>query len=124
MNSRHVLIGAAVALAAASAALSQTSPDAAAGQRVAERYCGGCHAITGTKSPLADAPPFSTIYRRYPPGGLDQILEEGMLAPSERPEEGGVTRLHPRMPQVDLDPDQRSELKAYLRSLEPKGRPV
>uniref|UniRef100_B0SVX1 Cytochrome c class I n=1 Tax=Caulobacter sp. (strain K31) TaxID=366602 RepID=B0SVX1_CAUSK len=89
------------------------------GQRIAQRNCGICHAVDARPSPLADAPPFATLYRRYPPGGLDQILTEGMLAPSRKPEEGSPDH-HPRMPMVALDDDEVSQLKAYLRSLDPR----
>lgn len=91
------------------------------GQGIAQRNCGVCHAVDARPSPLADAPPFATLYRRYPPGGLDQILTEGMLAPSRKPEEGSPDH-HPRMPMVELDDDEIAQLKAYLRSLDPRPR--
>jgi mono/diheme cytochrome c family protein len=91
------------------------------GQGIAQRNCGSCHAVDAGPSPLADAPPFATLYRRYPPGGLDQILTEGMLAPNHKPEEGSPSR-HSRMPMVELDDDEVAQLKAYLRSLDPRPR--
>lgn len=97
------------------------SSQALGGQRIAQRNCGICHAVDARPSPLADAPPFATLYRRYPPGGLDQILTEGMLAPSRKPEEGSPDH-HPRMPMVELDDDEVAQLKAYLRSLDPRPR--
>jgi len=102
---------------AASAALAQASPES--GERLAQRACGGCHAVRGTKSPLPDAPPFARLYQRYAAGGLDALLDEGMLAPADPPEEGSP-RTHPRMPMARFDDDQRADLKAYLQSLEPK----
>jgi len=92
------------------------------GQGIAQRNCGICHAVDARPSPLSDAPPFATLYRRYPPGGLDQILAEGMLAPSRKPEEGSPDH-HPRMPMVELDEDEVAQLKAYLRSLDPRPAP-
>ncbi|ALL12323.1 c-type cytochrome [Caulobacter henricii] len=89
------------------------------GQGLAQRHCGGCHAVGAGKSPLADAPPFASLYLRYPRGGLDQILTEGMLTPRRMPEEGTPER-HPRMPMVALDDDQVAQLKAYLQSLDPR----
>ena len=89
------------------------------GQRIAERNCGGCHAVASGASRLADAPPFRTLHDRYRPGGLDHILQEGMLRPSRMPEEGSP-RTHPRMPMADLDDDEVAQLKAYLRSLDPR----
>lgn len=102
---------------AASPALGQAS--AANGERIAQRACGGCHAVRGTKSPLPDAPTFARLHERYRKGGLDALLDEGMLAPPMPPEEGSP-RTHPRMPQAKFDDDQRADLKAYLHSLEPK----
>ena len=89
------------------------------GQRIAERNCGGCHAVAAGDSKLADAPPFRTLHDRYPPGGLDVILQEGMLRPSRMPEEGSPPS-HPRMPMADLDDDEVAQLKAYLRNLDPR----
>lgn len=108
-------------------ALGQTSDPSqlgvpASGQRLAQRHCGGCHAVTGAVSPLADAPPFSQLFTRYGPGRLDAILAEGMLAPPQRPEEGSP-RTHPRMPMAQLDDDEVADLKAYLRSLDPRSKP-
>ena len=95
-------------------------PGMSGGQRIAERNCGGCHAVASGASKLADAPPFRTLHDRYPPGGLDVILQEGMLRPSRMPEEGSPPS-HPRMPMADLDDDEVAQLKAYLRSLDHRG---
>lgn len=89
------------------------------GQRVAQRACGGCHAVAEGASPLADAPPFRNLHRRYPAGGLPQLLAEGML-PADRPQEEGSRPGHPRMPEAQLDLDEVAALTAYLRSLEPR----
>lgn len=72
----------------AGAHVQAASPSATSGQRIAERNCGGCHAVGPGVSPLAVAPPFRTLHDRYPRGGLDEILQEGMLRPSRMPEEG------------------------------------
>lgn len=114
---RLALIAASAGLLAASVARAET-PDVAFGRRIAERNCGGCHAVPDGASPNPRAPPFRDLYRRYPPAGLDALLSEGMLAPEVRPEEGGPRR-HPWMPQVNLGPDEVAALKAYLHSLEP-----
>ncbi|KAI6244285.1 Alcohol dehydrogenase GroES domain protein [Aphelenchoides fujianensis] len=73
--------------------------------------------IEGRVSPLPDAPPFARLHERYRAGGLDALLDEGMLAPADPPEEGSP-RSHPRMPMAKFDDDQRADLKAYLKSLE------
>lgn len=59
----------------------------------------------------------ATLYRRCPPWGLDQILTEGMLAPSRKPEEGSPDH-HPRRPMLEMDDDEVAQLKACLRSLD------
>ena len=118
LSRRLAWIAVATAMAAGGV---QAAPPAAisSGQRVAQRSCGGCHAVAAGKSPLADAPPFRDLYRRYPAGGLDALLAEGMLAPARPPEEGGRPS-HPRMPTAALDVDQVADLTAYLHGLEPK----
>ncbi|ATC30915.1 cytochrome c [Caulobacter vibrioides] len=104
-------------LVAATSAAAQAS--AANGQKLAQRHCGGCHAVSGLRSALPGAPAFAKLYLRYPPGGVDQVLSEGMLSPQSPPEEGSP-HTHPRMPQVKFDDDQRADLKAYLLSLDPR----
>lgn len=89
------------------------------GQGIAQRSCGGCHAVAEGPSPLAAAPPFRDLHRRYPVGGLAQFLDEGMLPP-DQPLEEGSPATHPRMPVAALGADEVAALTAYLRSLEPK----
>ncbi len=125
MTLRQLMTATALAaLAAASVGHAQTpasmTADQTSGRRIAERHCGGCHAIDGRRSPLPAAPPFADIHRRYPAGGLDQILTEGMIAPTSRPEEGPVL-LHPSMPMALLAEDEIADLRAYLKSLEPRA---
>lgn len=123
-----LLAGLALGLTAARAVADpQTGPSplqALGEQGVAQRNCGTCHAVApgADRSPLADAPPFAALYQRYPAGGLDQLLTEGMLAPSRPPEEGSPSR-HPRMPMVQLDDDEIAQLRAYLRRLDPRPQP-
>ena len=117
---KAALLAIGLALAASPAfAQAESQASAANGERLAQRACGGCHAVRGTQSPLPDAPPFVQLHARYRSGGLDALLDEGMLAPPLPPEEGSP-RTHPRMPMATFDDDQRADLKAYLRSLEPR----
>ena len=117
-----LMAGVGVAWLAVAAPAAAESPEVSAGGRLAQRYCGGCHAVAAGpgRSPLADAPPFRDLNRRYPPGGLPQILKEGMIAPIDTQEEGAITR-HPRMPMAELGPDQVFELTAYLQSLDSRS---
>ncbi len=103
----------ALALAAllASCAHQGERPRVAAGHRLAQRHCGECHAIDGTgKSALADAPPFRDLPGRFP---LDQFT---------RAYADGMFEHHPRMPRMELGPDELTELQAYLSSLLPRTR--
>ena len=94
----------------------------AAGERIARTYCSECHAVGRGQSPLADAPPFRDLHKRYPPGGgLNDLLARGMITSETPAEEGGPAR-HPRMPQVRLDEAQIGELTAYLRSIQTPSR--
>jgi mono/diheme cytochrome c family protein len=124
-NVATLATGALLASLVGACALAGAQPQAAppgmsGGQRIAERNCGGCHAVGAGASKLADAPPFRTLHERYPRGGLDQILREGMLRPSRMPEEGSPPS-HPRMPMADLDDDEVAQLKVYLLSLDPRA---
>jgi len=119
---RHIatIAGAAALLAAASVAAAEPA-QVAAGRRIAQHNCGGCHAVGAGRSPLRDAPPFRQLYHRYKRGDLDQLLQEGQLPPEQMQEEGGSDR-HPRMPRVQLGSDEVAALKAFLLSLDPRER--
>ena len=116
-----------VALAALAWALSaqaapRQGPQVLAGRHIAQQYCGGCHAVGSGPSSLSDAPPFRRLYQRYGARTLGDLLHEGMLSPPG-PQDEAAHAIHPRMPAVSLDADQTDELTAYLKSLEPRGRP-
>jgi mono/diheme cytochrome c family protein len=103
---------------AAMACVALLTMPAAAQQRAAERgraiaqaKCSGCHAI-GPKgrSPMAEAPPFREIPKRYPVEHLAEALAEGIVVG------------HPAMPQFTFAPPDIDALLSYLRSLAPAGR--
>jgi cytochrome c len=82
-------------------------PQVERGRALAEANCARCHAIGGTgESPLAKAPPFRTLHRRYPVENLAEALAEG------------IRTAHPGMPEFELQPGQINDLIAYLKSLE------
>jgi mono/diheme cytochrome c family protein len=112
------LTSVAVLLLSGAAAVAADPSDAISGRRIAERFCGSCHAVARGPSPLKDAPPFRDLHKRYRSGGLPRLLSEGMLQPRRLPEEGSP-RQHPRMPMAVLEDDQVRDLTAYLRSLQP-----
>jgi mono/diheme cytochrome c family protein len=116
-----VAVALVLAVSPAGAQAAQT-PKQAAGERLARTYCAECHAVAKGKSPLADAPPFRALHKRYPKGGgINDLLAKGMVL-SVGPEEEGAAARHPRMPQVRLDEAQIGDLTAYLESLQPKRR--
>ena len=79
------------------------------GQRIAERLCAGCHTISGqAPSPLAAAPPFALIGRKYPVSHLAEALAEGIVTGH-----GPV-----RMPEFVFEPDEIDDLLAYLESVQ------
>lgn len=69
--------------------------------------CARCHAVgrVGT-SPLGAAPAFRDLHTKYPVEDLGEALAEG------------ITTGHPTMPEFRLDPDQITDVVAYLKSLE------
>lgn len=96
-------------------------PDVAAGQRVANEHCASCHSLGKGSSPWPAAPRFRDLHARYGPGGLRQLLGEGMIAQDPPPEEGPSPR-HPSMPAAVLGADEVDALAAYLKSLQPPSR--
>jgi mono/diheme cytochrome c family protein len=98
--------GALVALMMASHAQTQ-SPAVQRGQRFVRTNCAQCHAIDKVSpSPLAIAPPFRDLHRKYPVESLEEALAEGIVTG------------HPAMPEFRLDPGQISDVIAFLKSLE------
>lgn len=77
------------------------------GRTFVRLHCATCHAIDKVSpSPLAAAPPFRTLHERYPVETLEEALGEGIITG------------HPSMPEFRLDPDQISDVIAFLKSLE------
>ena len=69
--------------------------------------CAGCHAVGRIgASPLAVAPAFRDLHTKYPVEDLGEALAEG------------ITTGHPTMPEFQLEPDQITDVVAYLKSLE------
>jgi mono/diheme cytochrome c family protein len=105
------LTGFGIALAAMSlsaCAHVRETPDVAAGRRLAERHCAACHAVEGPgPSPLADAPAFRDLPARFPVRRFTRAYR------------GGLFEGHPRMPPVELGPDELKELAAFLSHTRP-----
>ncbi len=77
-----------------------------AGQEIAEKNCGWCHA-TGRQgaSPNAKAPPFRDLQRRYALQALREPLSRGIAAP------------HDQMPKFDFADDEVDRIIAYINAL-------
>ncbi len=82
-------------------------PSVQRGRTFAQTNCARCHAIDRVSpSPLAVAPPFRELHRRYPVETLSEAFAEGIYTG------------HPTMPAFQLDPDQINDLLSFLKSLE------
>jgi cytochrome c len=80
--------------------------DAAHGREIAEANCGRCHALGRTgDSPLAKAPPFRDLGKRYPVEQLAEALAEGIMTG------------HAEMPEFAFEPDEVGALLAFLEEL-------
>jgi cytochrome c len=97
-----------IALVGAACASVPDDGHLASGHRLAQRDCGGCHAVdTSGQSPNSDAPPFRLLaQRRYDVDGLAASLRGGMMVG------------HPRMPLISLGEDEIADLAAYVKSIQ------
>lgn len=85
------------------------SPSVQRGRTFAQTNCARCHSIDRVgPSPLAVAPPFRELHRRYPVETLSEAFAEGIYTG------------HPTMPAFQLDPDQINDLLSFLKNLESK----
>lgn len=76
-------------------------------QQFARANCARCHSIDKvTNSPLALAPEFRSLHKRYPVENLREALSEGIVTS------------HQNMPEFRLEPDQINDFLAFLKSLE------
>lgn len=80
--------------------------DAAEGERLAKRWCAGCHAVEQAGSDLA--PPLQTIARK--PGRDEGYLFLWLSDP------------HPPMPQLQLSRQEIGDIIAYLQTLGGRDR--
>lgn len=90
------------------ASLRAPQPSTEPGRSFAQRACAGCHAIGSVgESANADAPPFRTLFMRFPDAALDARLS--LLA----------RHGHVNMPPIYMTPDERRSVAAYIRSIAP-----
>ena len=80
--------------------------DVIAGQKIAKKRCGHCHAIgLKGKSRYKKAPRFVDIVSKWPVDSLAESLAEGIVVG------------HKAMPEFKFEPEQLGQLLAYLSSL-------
>lgn len=77
-----------------------------AGKKLAEKLCARCHATGKTgQSPDAKAPAFRAFAQKWPLENLEEALAEGIVVGAHV------------MPEFEFDPDEISNLLAYIGSL-------
>ncbi|WP_367943733.1 cytochrome c [Aquamicrobium sp.] len=78
------------------------------GRALVEANCAACHGIdTADESRHPDAPPFRTLWERYPIDALEESFVEG------------IATGHPDMPQFTATPEQIAAILDYIASLQP-----
>ncbi len=96
----------AVSLLLGSALAHAEEPTAEAGQGLAEANCSRCHAVGNDgASPIAAAPPFRDVAKRY---SLEELMDGFME---------GLPVRHEIMPDWDMTEDQSIALSLYIMSL-------
>ena len=106
MRKSCTVIMAAVLVMLTTSALALT-PSEMRGRSFARNNCGSCHSLDKVSpSPLAIAPPFGTLGRRYPIDSLAESLAEGIMTG------------HPTMPTFQLDPGQINDLLSFMKTLQ------
>lgn len=110
MPMRTLVLSAATFLALAAFACdagAQTQPAVQRGVQLARTHCAQCHSIDKlSPSPLAVAPPFRDLHKRYPVENLQESLAEGLVTG------------HPAMPEFRFATDQIRDFIAFLKSLQ------
>jgi cytochrome c len=93
----------------------QDSGDPVKGHAFARQYCSRCHAVEKeqAKSPVGEAPPFSTFAQYWPLEDLEESLAEGIMVGHEK---------YP-MPVFQLGPEEIANLIAYLRTIQQPAKP-
>jgi mono/diheme cytochrome c family protein len=109
------MIGTALAVTLAAAALAQRAaeltPHERRGETLLARLCAGCHAIGRTgASTHREAPPFRTLGRRYKIEALEEALAEGLISG------------HPDMPEFRFSPEEVGAVIAYLNAIQTRDQ--
>lgn len=90
------------------AAAQEDDPVIAYGRALVEANCAACHGIgRADESHHPEAPPFRTLWERYPVDALEESFVEG------------IATGHPDMPQFTATPQQIAAIIDYIASLQP-----
>lgn len=85
-----------------------TDPDFDYGKALVEANCAVCHGMESDDlSKHPEAPPFRTLWERYPIDALEESFVEG------------IATNHPDMPQFTATPEQIVAIIDYIASLQP-----
>lgn len=79
------------------------------GAELADRHCARCHAVSSGPSPVADAPAFRRLARKWPIEYLAEALAEGIVTSHRHDVE---------MPEFVFTPEEIDALLAYLESIQ------
>ena len=97
----------AMSVVAGAGASEEADGDIAMGHSFLAENCARCHAVEATgESPLAEAPPFRGLHKKYPVESLAEALAEGIVTG------------HADMPEFVLTPEEIGAVISYLQSLE------
>lgn len=84
-------------------------PNLTAGQSLAETRCAHCHAVDRTgESPIAGAPAFRHLGRKWPVENLAEALAEGIVVG------------HPAMPAFAFSPPEIDDFLGWLQAIQEK----
>lgn len=84
-------------------------PNLKAGQTLAETRCAHCHAVGRTgESPIAGAPAFRHLGRKWPVENLAEALAEGIVVG------------HPAMPAFAFSPPEIDDFLGWLQAIQEK----
>lgn len=90
------------------ASAQETAPEFDYGKALVEANCAACHGIeSNDQSKHPEAPPFRTLWERYPVDALEESFVEG------------IATGHPDMPQFTATPEQIVAIIDYIASLQP-----
>ena len=85
------------------------APDLNAGRTLAESRCAHCHAVgREDESPIAAAPPFRHLGRKWPVDNLAEALAEGIVVG------------HPAMPAFAFSPPEIDDFLGWLQEIQEK----